>query len=107
MDGIMDGEMKWKFVNEQHEKTYREAVAMLDAEDVRQGYEARKLFKEWERLPEQERMEKMAWLQRHFIACREPYIKLVADILALATPVMIVTKAMVDEQITRGGKNGD
>ena len=84
--------MQWKFVNEQHEKQYHEAMRLLASEDERQASEAAKLGKEWERLPDEVRAERISWLRNHFHACRQPYIKLVTDILSIATPVFIVSK---------------
>jgi hypothetical protein len=83
--------MDWKFVNEQHERQYHDALRLLASEDERQASEAAKLGREWERLPEDKRMERIAWLRNHFHECRKPYIKLLTDILALATPVMILS----------------
>lgn len=81
--------MDWKFVNAQHEQQYHDAIKLLASEDERQAGEAAKLSQEWERLPEDERMKRVAWLRNHFHECRRPYIKLLTDILALASPVMI------------------
>jgi hypothetical protein len=82
--------MQWKFINEQHEGQYHEAMRLLASEDERQSNEAKKLGKEWERLPDDIRMEKVAWLRQHFHACRQPYVSLLTSILSLATPAMIV-----------------
>jgi hypothetical protein len=87
--------MNWKFVNEQHERQYHEAVKLLASEDERQTREAANLGKVWERLPDDERMERIAWLRNHFHECRKPYIKILTDILSLAMPVMIVPASEV------------
>lgn len=80
--------VEYRFINDQHEHAYRQAMLLLVAEDSRQASEAARLSKEWMRFPDDARREKFDLLRRHFIECRQPYIKLVADLLALASPVM-------------------
>lgn len=94
--------MDWKFVNEQHKQQYHDALKLLASEDERQAGEAAKLGKEWERLPEDERMKRVYWLRDHFHKCRQPYIKLLTDILALATPVMIFPASEAPHMIDAG-----
>lgn len=82
--------MNYKFVNEQHEQQYHDARALLKSEDERQESEANRLMTEWQRLPHEERAEKMMWLRRHFHECRAPYVKLLGEILALASPIITI-----------------
>jgi hypothetical protein len=80
----------YKFLDAHHEAVYVEAKALLDAEDARQGHEARRLLLEWEGLPEREYARRFAEHRRYMLACREPYVKILVDILSLASPVMLV-----------------
>lgn len=86
----MEGEMQYKFVNAAHEKAYHDAKALLTSEDERQAREGARLMTEWEHYPNDLRREKIAWLNRHWHECRAPYIKLLGDILALASPIIIM-----------------
>lgn len=87
--------MNYKFVNEQHEKTYHDAKALLASEDARQKHEAERMASQWASYPENVRRERAAWLTRHFHECRQPYIKLLTDILALATPIIVLPAGSV------------
>lgn len=80
------------FPNPRLEELYREAVALLASEDERQKMEAERLSAEWARYPDEMRREKIAWLERHFRACRAPYLKVLTEIVACASPVMILRR---------------
>lgn len=86
--GLRVGEMR--FPSERVARLYADAQRMLDEEVERQKAEAAKLGGQWARLPLGVRRQRAAALGRHFAACREPYVKLAADLLALATPVFII-----------------
>jgi len=99
---------EWQFINADHERIYNEARAMLVAEIDRQRADAERLGKEWERYPEQLRLEKHAWLRQHFAECRRPYEKILTDILAICPRAIIVTKDVLAHTVIKsvGGADG-
>ncbi len=86
----MKANMQYTFVNDAHEKAYHAAMRLLASEDARQKQEHDRLPVEWDRLPENLRRERYVWLQQHFHACREPYVKLLTDIVSLARPIIFI-----------------
>lgn len=86
-DLIVDGH---RFVNPEHRDTYRRAKRLLDDEIERERRDAERLDSEWKHLPDDVRTEHQMVLTRHFAACREPYVKLLCDVLAIASPVILI-----------------
>ena len=86
-DQIIDG---YKFVSREHADTYTDAKKLLENEIERQKQEAERLNREWDRFSDDDKTEYRATLVRHFAACREPYVKLLCDVLAIASPVILV-----------------
>ena len=96
---LIDHQLNRKFVNADHMRAYRDAASLLDQEVERQRADADRLMAEWKRLPDEERAERISWLERHFHACRQPYVNLLVKLLDLTTPVYLVPLNSSDNPI--------
>lgn len=84
----------YKFTSPEHEKDYNDAKALLIQPDMAQEREALAILRLIDRLPEPERIKKIAQLNQNWREARAPLIQIMGQLLAYASPIVYLPEPL-------------